>query len=75
MDAEEIRVRAATRIREHAARRNLSLNQLAEDAAVTRSVLFAVLSGERTATTDTLTKLAVALGIDPVDLLRPPKGR
>ncbi|MEX1368055.1 MAG: helix-turn-helix transcriptional regulator [Nannocystaceae bacterium] len=75
MDTEEIRARVAARIREVCARRKLSLNQLADRANVTRSLLYAVLSGERTATTDTLTRLAIALDVDPVELLRPARRR
>ena len=73
MDAEEIRARVATRIRELAARRKLSLNRLADRAGLTHSLFYAVLAGERAATTDTLTKLAVALGVEPMEFLRPPR--
>jgi len=75
VDPEEIRARVAGRIRELAARRKLSLNQLVERANVSRSLFYAVLSGERATTTDTLTKLAVGLGVDPDELMRRPRGR
>lgn len=75
MDTEEIRARVATRIREVAARRKVSLNRLIELSGVSRTQLFAVLRGERAVTVDTLTKLAVALNVDPVELLKPPRGK
>lgn len=75
MDPEEIRARVATRIREVAARRKVTLNDLADRAHVSRSHLYAVLGGERSATTDVLTKLATALRIDPHELLRPTRKR
>lgn len=73
VDTEEIRARVATRIRELAARRKLSLNGLADRAEVTHSLFYTVLAGERAATTDTLTKLAVALNVEPMEFLRPPR--
>lgn len=73
MDTEEIRARVAMRIRELGARRKLSLNGLADRAGLTHSLFYAVLAGERAATTDTLTKLAIALGVEPMELLRPPR--
>ena len=73
MDPEEIRARVARRIRDLAARRKLTLNDLAEHAGVSRSHLHAVLAGERAATTDVLTKIATALRVDPHEILRPPR--
>jgi len=75
VDIEEIRARVAKRIRDLCARRKLSLNQLADRAEVTRSLFYDVLGGKRAATTDTLTKLAIALGVDPMELLRAPRGQ
>lgn len=75
MDPEEIRARVARRIRDVAARRKMSLNDLADRAKVSRSHLYAVLGGERAATTDVLTKLATALGVDPLELLRPDRAQ
>ena len=75
MDPDEIRARVARRIREVAARRKVSLGDLAGRAKVSRSHLFAVLGGERAATTDVLTKLAMALEVDPQELLRPDRAQ
>jgi len=75
VDSEEIRARVAGRIREIATRRKTTLNDLADRANVSRSHLYAVLGGERAATTDVLTKLATALRVDPHELLRPARGR
>lgn len=72
MDPEEIRARVAGRIRELAARRKITLNDLADRAKVSRSHLYALLGGERAATTDVITRLATALLVDPHELLRPP---
>lgn len=71
MEPDEIRARVARRIRDAAARRKVTLNDLAARAKVSRSHMYAVLGGERAATTDVLTRLATALGIDPHELLRP----
>jgi transcriptional regulator with XRE-family HTH domain len=75
MDPDEIRARVAERIRELAARRKVTLNDLAVQSGVSRSHMFAVLGGERAATTDILTKFATALSVDPHELLRPPRKR
>ncbi|MCH9682905.1 MAG: helix-turn-helix transcriptional regulator [Deltaproteobacteria bacterium] len=74
MDPDELRARVAGRIRELAARRKLPLNQLVERSGVSRSLFYAVLSGERAATTDTLARLATALRVDPHQLIRPTPG-
>ncbi|MEM7151326.1 MAG: helix-turn-helix transcriptional regulator [Myxococcota bacterium] len=71
MDPDQIRARVAGRIREIAGRKKVTLTALAEGAGISRSHLYAVLDGERAATTDVLTKLAVALRIDPVEFMRP----
>lgn len=71
MEPDEIRARVAGRIREIAARRTMTLTTLAERAGVSRSHLYTVLDGERSATTDLLTKLASALRVDPIELMRP----
>lgn len=73
MDTDEIRARVGARIRELAARRKLGLNQLADLAEVTHSLFYDVLGGKRAATTDTLTKLAIALRVEPMEFLRPPR--
>jgi transcriptional regulator with XRE-family HTH domain len=73
VDSDEIRARVAMRIREIARRRKLPLNDLATSAGVSRSHLYALLAGQRAATTDVLTKIAIALQVDPHELLRPPR--
>jgi len=75
VDPDEIRARVAGRIREIAARRKLTLTALAEQAGVSRSHLYTVLDGERSATTDLLTKLATALRVDPLELMRPARSK
>jgi transcriptional regulator with XRE-family HTH domain len=75
VDPEEIRARVGGRIRELAARRKVTLNDLADRAKVSRSHLYAMLGGERAATTDVLTKLATALDVDPHELLKPPRAQ
>jgi len=75
VEPDEIRARVADRIRELAAHRKMNLTALAEQAGISRSHLYAVLDGERSATTDLLTKLATALRVDPIELLRPTRTR
>lgn len=71
VDSDQIRARVATRTRQLATRRKMTLTALAQEAGISRSHLYTVLDGERSATTDLLTKLASALGVDPVELMRP----
>jgi transcriptional regulator with XRE-family HTH domain len=71
--ADDLRARVATRIRALAKRRKLSLNALAAAAGISRAMLFRVLAGQTPATTDTLAKLANALRVDPIELLREPR--
>ena len=69
---DDLRDRVGERIRELAKRRKVSLNALAEDAGISRAMFYRVLKGQTPATTDTLAKLAKALRVDPMELLRPP---
>lgn len=55
-----------------AERRKLPVTRLADAAGISRAMLFRVLSGKTPATTDTIAKLAGALGVDPMELLRGP---
>lgn len=71
--ADELRARVATQIRALANRRKLSLNALASIAGISRAMLFRVLAGQTPATTDTVAKLANALRVDPIELLREPR--
>ncbi|MCA9705434.1 MAG: helix-turn-helix transcriptional regulator [Myxococcales bacterium] len=72
---EEVRARIGARIREHAKRRGLSVTELARNAGVSRAHLYGILDGRTAPTSDTLTKLANALGTDPGVLVRPYRGK
>lgn len=72
MEADEVRLRLATRIRELCARRHLTVQTLAQRASTSRSYLYAVLNGEKSPTLDWLTRIATALGVDVHELVRPP---
>lgn len=71
VDPEALRARIASRIREIAKRRKLPLSRLADQAEVSRAHLWEVLAGRRAPTSDILSRLATALSVDPVALVRP----
>lgn len=71
--AEELRVRTARRIRDLAARRRISLTKLAAESGVSRKHLQAILAGTVSPSLDVVAKLAGALRVDPMEILRPPK--
>jgi ribosome-binding protein aMBF1 (putative translation factor) len=73
VDPEALRAAVATNIKARAERQGLSLSALARKAEVGRTHLFAIVWGRRSATTDTLSKLAVALDCEPWHLLKPPR--
>ncbi len=73
IEPEELRERAAMRIREIAERRRMSLTTLAREANVSQSHLWGVLAGRRAPTTDLLVRIANVLRVDPHELLRPPR--
>lgn len=68
---DELRARVASRIREIAKRKRIRLTHLADAAGLSRSAVWVVLRGESAASLDTLAKLAAALDVDPVALVRP----
>lgn len=72
-EPEALRARIAARIRQIAKRRNLPLARLADAAKVSQTHLWAVLRGGRAPTSDVLAKLANALRVDPIELLREPR--
>lgn len=73
---DELRARVAERIRALSKRRKVSRDALAASAGISRAMLFSVLGGKTPATTDTLAKLAYALRVDPIELVRgPPRGK
>ena len=73
MPSDALHRHIAARIREHARRRKISLNKLADFAGISRSQLGRVLRCEQAPTTVTLAKLAAALNVNTRDLL-PPTG-
>lgn len=75
MDPEALRAAVAANIKDRAERQGLSLNGLAREADVGRTHLFGIIWGKRAATTDTLAKIAHALGCEAWQLLKPPRRR
>lgn len=76
LTAEDLRLRMVQRIRALAADRRMSLAELARVSGVSRAALQAILAGRRSPTLDTIAKLANALRVDPIELLRgPPRAK
>jgi transcriptional regulator with XRE-family HTH domain len=73
VEPEELRARIASRIRELAKRRKITLSQLAKDSGVSSAHLWAVLGGEHAPSSDVLCKLAKVLRVDPDELVRRPR--
>lgn len=73
VEPDELRARIATRIRELAKRRKITLSQLAADSGVSPAHLWAVLGGEHSPSADVLCKLARVLQVDPDELVRRPR--
>lgn len=75
MDPDEtssgIRTRLAARLREQLERRGVSIVELARRARTARSFLHAVLDGAKSPSLDWLARVAAALGIDVVELVKP----
>ena len=68
-----VRRRIARNIRRMASEQELTLNYVCARAQVTRSAFFRALQAKASMTTDSLTKVANALRVDPVELLRQEK--
>ena len=66
----ELRRRVARNIRALAEKRGLSLQQLADLAAINLSHFSRALNGKQAFTLDRLAKVAEALDVDPATLLR-----
>lgn len=64
--------RFAARLREVCEQRGLPVTHLADLAGVSRSHVWRLLSGEQSATLALVQRLAAALGVDPLELLRAP---
>jgi transcriptional regulator with XRE-family HTH domain len=60
----------ARRIRQEAGRQKLPLTHLADRAGVARTQLWSVLRGASSPTLEWLGKVAAALGVDVIELLR-----
>lgn len=71
VEPEELRARIGQRIRDQTKRRNLTFTDVAREAGVSRAHLYGIVNGRTSATSDTLAKIATALGVDPVTLVRP----
>lgn len=73
---EELRLRLANQIRRLVWARRTTLGQLAKDAEVSRATVQALVAGRKSPTLDTVAKLAMALHVDPIELLRgPPRSK
>jgi transcriptional regulator with XRE-family HTH domain len=67
---DEVRARIGARIRELLERRRMTIAQLAEVSGVSRAHVYKVMTGRTSPTSDVLTRLGVALRVDPAALLR-----
>ena len=71
MEASEVRTTVAQNIRRFAEAKNLSLNRVADFAGIARPSLYRCLGGTESMTIDRLAKIAVALEVEPHELLVP----
>ena len=69
MTPEALRAVVAANIRRLAEARGLTVPVLADLAGLSRGAFYRVLNAEASATTDTLAKVADALGVEPRELL------
>jgi transcriptional regulator with XRE-family HTH domain len=67
---DELQRRVVGRIRELAKQREIVVTHLPDRAGVTRSHFWQVLNGNASPTLGWITKIAKALGVDPMELLR-----
>ena len=70
---DEARLRVATRIQEICERKGVSIQDLAKRAGTARSYLYSVLDGAKSPTVDWLAKVAAALHVDIVELVKKPR--
>ena len=78
VSADELHQRVADRIREIARERGIPVTHLPDRAAVGRSHFWEVMAGRSSPTLEWLARVAVALDIDPGELVvavRPPSAR
>jgi transcriptional regulator with XRE-family HTH domain len=71
VETREVRALVARNIRAIAREKGLTLNRVADFAAVSKAGLYNVLRGTTAATTDWLTRVATALDVEPWQLLAP----
>lgn len=72
MDTVDLRQRVASNVKRLRLRAGLSQEELARRCGVHRTYLGAVERGERNITLQVLAKIAGALTVDPVELIREP---
>lgn len=68
---DELRARVGARIRGLLERRHMQVSELASAADVSRSHLHRIMVGSTAPSTDVLARIASALRVDPVELIRP----
>lgn len=68
---ELLRARISARLTELMARRRLTYTELALASGVSRTHIYKILNGKTSPTGDVMAKLAAALEVDPVALVRP----
>lgn len=67
---EELRGRLAQRIRDVAKRKGVTLTDLADQAGVSQAAFWEAMSGRSGPSIDFMAKVAMALDVDPGDLVR-----
>lgn len=72
---EELRERLAQRIREQAKRKGITLTELADRAGVSQAAFWVAMSGKSGPSIDFVAKVAMALNVDPSDLVKKPRSR
>jgi transcriptional regulator with XRE-family HTH domain len=75
MSALQMRTVLASNLRQALAKKGISIEVLAEEAGVSRSQLYDVLSEKKAATVDWLDKVGSALGVAPWQLLKEKRAR
>jgi transcriptional regulator with XRE-family HTH domain len=70
---DELHARVVSRVRELAKAKGMALEKMAAAGGLSESHMWNVLGGRYKPTLKTIAKLAAGLGVDPHELLKPPR--